>query len=249
MPRAARNLIGLAVFFAIWEAASRFGLVSAVFLPPPGVVALRLVELAGQNAFRRDVIASVLAWAVAMAVTIAVAVPAGLVLGSFPPLRTVTRVIVQFLRPIPAVALIPLALLALGGGPDAKIALAVYASVWPILFHAVHALAEIDPIRLETARSFGFGRTRILLTVALPHAAPFIFTGIRHASPIALILVVSTEFLAGARPGIGDFLLDASTGAGRMDLVLAGTVVAGLFGLLLNHGLERLGRRLFRWPT
>jgi NitT/TauT family transport system permease protein len=240
-------MVGLAVFFAVWEAATRAGLVARQFLPPPGIVLTQLVHLLGQNSFQRDIIASVLAWAIAMAIAIGIAVPTGLVLGSVPFLRAATRAIIEFLRPIPSVALIPLALVALGSGSDTKIALAVYASVWPILFNTIYALTEIDPLLVDTARSFGFGKPRILLTVALPHAAPFVFTGIRLASSVALILIVSTEFLAGARRGIGNFILDASSGAGRMDLVLAGTVVAGLFGWLVNDGLERLGRRLFRW--
>ena len=249
MPRFARSLIGLGVFFALWEGASRSGLVSPVFLPPPSVVLARLAELLGQPDFQRDIIASGLAWAIALLIAVGVAVPAGLILGSVPLLRAATRAIIEFLRPIPSVALIPLAIVALGGGPDTKIALAVYAAVWPILFNTIYALTEIDPLLVDTARSFGFRRPRILLTVALPHSAPFVFTGIRLASSIALILIVSTEFLAGARLGIGTFILDASSGAGRMDLVLAGTVVAGLFGYLVNDGLERLGHKLFRWRT
>jgi NitT/TauT family transport system permease protein len=248
VPRFARSLIGLGVFFALWEGASRSGLVSQVLLPPPSVVLARLTELLGRPDFQRDMVASGLAWAIALLIAIGVAVPAGLILGSVPLLRAATRAIIEFLRPIPSVALIPLAIVALGGGPDTKIALAVYAAVWPILFNTIYAMAEIDPLLVDTARTFGFRRPRILLTVALPHAAPFVFTGIRLASSIALILIVSTEFLAGARLGIGTFILDASSGAGRMDLVLAGTVVAGIFGYLVNDGLERLGHQLFRWP-
>ncbi|SMD26792.1 NitT/TauT family transport system permease protein [Kibdelosporangium aridum] len=233
-----RALIGLAVFAALWQ---------ALFSPPFHVVLLRLVELLGQRGFQLDIIASVLAWAIAMGIAIAIAVPAGLVLGSVPLLRTATRAVIEFLRPIPSVALIPLAIVAMGGGSDTKIALAVYASVWPILFNTIYSMAEIDPLLVDTARSFGFRRPRILLTVALPHAAPFVFTGIRLAGSIALILIVSTEFLAGAPRGIGTFILNASSGAGRLDLVLAGTLVAGVFGFLVNAGLERLGRKLFRW--
>ncbi len=164
-------------------------------------------------------------------------------------MRVATRAVVEFLRPIPSVALIPLAIVAMGGGSTTKIALAVYAAVWPILFNTIYALAEIDPLLLDTARSFGLSKARTMATVSLPHALPFIFTGIRLAASIALILIVSTEFLAGARTGIGTFILEASSGAGRMDLVLAGTTVAGVFGLAVNEALERLGRRLFRWQT
>ncbi|WP_216210102.1 ABC transporter permease [Amycolatopsis aidingensis] len=244
-----RNLAGLIGFFVLWEAVVRAGLVREVFLPPPSEVLTSLAELLGQESFLRDIIASLLAWAIAMCVAIGIAVPAGLLLGSIPGLRVATRAIVEFLRPIPSVALIPLVILVIGGGPEAKITLAVYASLWPILYNTIYAFDEIDPLLIDTARSCGTSRTRILRTVALPHAAPFIFTGIRMSGAIALILVVSTEFIAGAHRGIGNFILEASGGAGRMDLVLAGTVVAGLAGYLINEGLERVGRRLFRWNT
>jgi NitT/TauT family transport system permease protein len=244
-----RNLIGLGGFFAIWEAAPRLGLVAQTSIPPFSVVMSRLGQLLGDESFLRDVVATVLAWAIALIIAVAIAVPAGLLLGSIPGLRVATRAIVEFLRPIPSVALIPPALVLIGGGPTTKISLAVYASVWPILFNTSYALDEIDPLLVDTARSFGNGRLRIMGRVALPHAAPFIFTGIRMSAAIALIVVVSVEFIAGAVRGIGKFILEATDGAGRMDLVLAGTVVAGAVGYLINEGLERLGRRLFKWST
>jgi NitT/TauT family transport system permease protein len=246
---AVRNLIGLGGLFAIWEAAARSGLVSESSIPPPTVVLPRLVTLLGDEVFLRDIIATVLAWAIGLVVAIAIAVPAGLVLGSIPAVRVATRAIVEFLRPIPSVALIPAAIVAIGGGPEAKIWLAVYASIWPIMFNTIYALDEIDPLLVDTARSFGTGRTRVMSSVALPHAAPFIFTGIRMSAAICLIVVISVEYIAGAVRGIGKFSLAAYDGGGRMDLVLAATLVAGVIGYLINDGLERLGRRWFRWST
>jgi NitT/TauT family transport system permease protein len=242
-----RNLIGLAGFFLIWEGVVRLGLVEAEFLPPPSSVAARMVELLGTPSFLRDLIATVLAWLIAVGVSLVVAVPAGLLLGSIPAVRTSTRLLIEFLRPIPPVAIIPLVMIVLGSGPDAKIFLAFYASVWPILFNIIYALDDIDPLLLDTARSFGSGRIRTLATVALPHAAPFAFTGLRLSVAIALIVTVSTEYLAGSEFGVGAFIIDTATTIGAMDQVLAATVVVGLIGYLVNEGLERLGRRIFGW--
>jgi NitT/TauT family transport system permease protein len=244
-----RNLTGLLGFFLLWEVVVRAGLVDKLFLPPPSDVLVRVVELLGDVSFLRDVIATVLAWAIAMGISVAIAIPAGLLLGSIPWLRDATRSVIEFLRPIPSVALIPLVLLLIGSGPEAKITLAVYAAVWPILFNTIYALSEIDPVLTETAKSYGTTKTRMLTSVALPHAAPFVFTGIRLSASIALILVVSTEFLAGAARGIGQFILEASSNSSQLDAVLAGTVVAGIIGYVINEGLERTGRRLFRWST
>ncbi|HEX2131291.1 MAG TPA: ABC transporter permease [Actinophytocola sp.] len=242
-----RNLIGLAGFFLIWEGAGRVGLVDPTSLPPPSEVSGTLVGLLGQESFIRDVIATVLAWLIALGISIAVAVPAGLLLGSLPWLRSATRVLIEFLRPIPPVALIPLVILTLGSGPDAKITLAFYASVWPILFNIIYALDDIDPLLLDTARSFGHSRARVLSTVALPHVAPFAYTGLRLSAAIALIVTVSTEYLAGSQIGVGAFIIDEYITISGMDEVLAGTIVIGIVGYLVNEGLERAGRRMFRW--
>jgi NitT/TauT family transport system permease protein len=249
VPKLIRSLIGLAGFFGIWEGAVKLGLVAESSLPPPHVVAARLVELAGDASFQRDIVATVPAWAIAMPIAIGIAVPAGLLLGSIPGLRVATRAIVEFLRPIPSVALIPAALIAIGTGPETKITFAVYASVWPILFNTVYAIDEIDPLLVDTARSFRVGRLRVMGRVALPHALPFIFTGIRLSAAISLIVVITVEYLGGGRVGLGNFTMLATDGAGRMDLVLAATVVAGAIGFLINEGLERLGRYWFRWST
>lgn len=170
-----------------------------------------------------------------------------MILGSIKPVRTATRALVEFLRPVPPVALIPLVVVLIGSGPTAKITLSTYAAVWPMLFNIIYALDDIDPLLVDTVRSFGGRRLRTITAVALPHAAPFAFTGLRLSATIALIVTVSTEYLAGSQIGVGAFIIDAYTGIGRMDLVLAGTLVIGLLGLLINEGLERLGRHIFRW--
>lgn len=245
--RLVRNLIGLAGFLLIWEGVVRLGFIDQVFLPPPTDVVVKVVRLLGDEAFLRDTIATVLAWFLAVLVAVAIAVPGGLLLGSLPVVRSATRALVEFIRPIPPVALIPLIVVAVGSGPEAKITLASYAAMWPILFNIIYALDDIDPLLIETARSFGGNKVRAFVTVALPYSAPFAFTGLRLSAAIALIVTVSTEYLAGSEIGVGAFIIDTYDNVGRMDLVLAGTIVVGLFGFVVNEGLERLGQRVFAW--
>ena len=197
MTKLLRTLAGLVAFLLIWEVVVRAGLVSKTFLPPPSVVLVTVGQLLGDVSFLRDVIATMLAWLIALLIAIAIAVPAGLLLGSVPILRTATAAIVEFLRPIPVAALIPLVLLVIGSGPEAKITLAVYASLWPIMFNTIYGMGEIDPVLMETARACGTSRFRILSSVALPHTAPFVFTGVRLSAPPALLAVVRPAFLAG----------------------------------------------------
>ncbi|AOS65845.1 ABC transporter permease [Actinoalloteichus hymeniacidonis] len=244
-----RGLIGLAGFLVVCEIVGRSGMVPSFYLPPPSVVLTTLGGLLVDQEFLLDIVATVLAWLIAMGIAIAIAVPAGLLLGSFAPLRVATRSVIEFLRPIPSVALIPVVIVMLGSGPEAKISLAVYAAIWPIMFNTIYALDETDRMLIDTARSFRLSRVRTLLTVVLPNAAPFIATGVRVAASIGLILVISTELLAGGRVGLGVFILNASTSGGQMDAVLAGTVVAGVVGFLANELLERAQRRWLGWGS
>ena len=239
----------MAGLFAAWEAASRTGIIPANYLVPPSIVLPTMVSLLGDTEFLRAVVATVLATLIALCVAIGVAVPAGLVLGSVASVRRAAMTLIEFLRPIPSVALIPLAAMTFGTGPDTKIILAVYAAVWPILFNTVYALDELDPLHVDTARAFGSGRVAVLTRVALPSAAPFVLTGIRLSTAMALAVVISAELFAGGSLGIGQFIMVAGSSGAYMDQVLAATVLAGLVGYAANAGLERLHRRLFFWAA
>jgi NitT/TauT family transport system permease protein len=226
-----RGLLGIAGFLVLWELLGRSPFIPADALPPPSVVFGELVRQLTSPEFISHVVATVLA----------------LLIGSVPAIRHATRAVVEFLRPIPSVALIPLALVMLGFGPETKITLAVYAALWPILFNTIYALDELDPLLVDTARVFGTGRVGVLFLVALPSALPFVLTGIRLAATTALIVMVSVEIMAGSQIGLGYFIMEARSGPGRMDQVLVGTVVAGAIGVLLNNGLERVRRRWVAW--
>jgi NitT/TauT family transport system permease protein len=236
-------------FLLIWELFGRSGLVSPEYLPPPTVVLAELGRLLTDELFLRDVIATVLALLITVGISVTIAVPLGLILGSVPAVRHATRAVVEFLRPIPSVAMIPLAIVLLGLGAETKITLAVYAAIWPILFNTIYALDELDPLQVETARVFGTGRLSVLFQVALPSALPFVLTGIRLSATTSLVVLVSVELLAGGSGGLGQFIMVSRSGAGRMDLVLAGTVVAGVLGYLVNEGLERAQRRWVGWSS
>ena len=232
-----RGLVGVLGFLLVWEAFGRSGAVRPELLPPPSTVLTTLTGLVTDPAFLVDVLTTVTSWAAAVALAVLVAVPTGLVLGSVAPVRTATRSLVEFLRPVPSVALIPLVVVVLGRGPETTVTLACYAAVWPLLLSTSYAMGEIDPVQTDTARAFGLSPARRLFTVALPYAAPFVMTALRVSAGIALILVVSTELLGAGTGGLGRFVFLAGSGGGRMDAVLAGTLTVGLLGCAVNAGL------------
>ncbi|MFA1538907.1 ABC transporter permease [Actinomadura monticuli] len=237
----------MAVLFLASELLGRAGIVDRSYLPPASSVTARAFELLGDSDFLFNVRVTLTAWTFGMLIAIAIAVPLGLLLGSVPAVNTAVRAIVEFLRPIPSVALIPLAGLLLGSGLSMEVPLIVYASCWPILFNTMYGLHDVDPTAKETLRTFGFSRLQVLVKVSLPSAAPFIATGIRLAAAIALILAVSTEILSGFGDGLGMFIAQAGTVPdGNLD-VLAGTIWAGSIGLIINTVLVQAENRAFRW--
>lgn len=243
----ARGAAGVAALFLASEILGRAGIVDRSFLPPASEIVTRAFELFGDTDFLFNVRVTLTAWVLGMLIAIAIAVPLGLLLGSVPAVNTAVRAIVEFLRPIPSVALIPLAGLVLGSGLSMEVPLIVYACCWPILFNTMYGLHDVDPTAKETLRTFGFSRMQILLRVSLPSAAPFIATGVRLAASIALILAVGTEILSGFGDGLGMFIAQAGTVPDGTVDVLAGTVWAGCIGLVIDSALVQGENRAFRW--
>ena len=177
--RFARGAIGVLAFFVIAEVISRSGIVDSFYFPPTSLVLLRVAELLVSPAFLVELGATMQAWAVGLIICIIVAVALGVLLGSNRAAYSASRAIIEFVRPIPSVALIPVAMLLLGKGLEMKVGLTIFSAAWPILFNTIYGMHDVDPIAKLTAKSFGRGRLATLATVSLPSAAPFIFTGIR----------------------------------------------------------------------
>lgn len=243
-----RRLIGLVAFLALWEVVGRCGLVRAGVLPPASLVLTRFAGLFTDARFLADAASTLLSWVIALGIATAIAVPLGILLGSIRPLRLAIGPIIEFLRPLPTVALIPLAILVLGSGAQTKISLAAFASTWPILFNTMYAVGEIDRQLLDTARVFRTPRRRLLFAVLLPAVAPFVLTGVRLSAAVALIVLVSTEFL-NLSIGIGDYVAMYGSTQLRMDVVFAAIVFTSLIGYLVNIGLLAAQRRWLGWAA
>ncbi len=247
--RWARGAAGVVAFLLLAEAAGRLGIISRAALPLASSVLWRAVLLAGNGRFIADLGATLEAWALGMAITVAVGVPLGVLLGSLPGVRVATRAIVEFMRPIPSVALILLVSLLLGPGLRMTATLIVYGAIWPVLYNTIAGIDDVDPVAKETHRAFGFSRAEAVWMVSLPSAAPFIATGIRLASAVALILDIATGYITGPinGPGIGAYIAQQSTGAGNTTVILAATIWTGVLGLVLDLLLTGAQRRLLRW--
>ncbi len=245
--RPAQGAIGVLALVLVLELLSRTGIVPTTLLPSPSQVLVQLGVIMTDPVFLGDIASTISAWAIGLALASLVGVTAGLVLGSSRWVYEASSALIEFLRPIPAVALVPLAILVFGTGTTMKFMLVLYAALWPILLNTLYGARELDPVTHETAKTFRLTWWQTLTKVFLPHAAPFAFTGIRISASIALIVTVSAELLAGTATGIGSFILAVQSGGGSTAQVFAGTIVAGVLGVLVNAALKSVESVLFSW--
>ena len=243
----ARLVVGILIFFVAVEIITRLEIVPPVYLPRASTVLYRMLALLQDPKFLRHVLATLQAWAVGLTLAIVISVPLGVLIGTSEVAYRMISPIIELMRPIPSVALIPLGILLWGQGFSMKVILVAYAATWPILLNTVYGVHDVDPIAIETARCFGLRQAAVLRRISLPSAAPFVFTGIRISASIGLIVVVGAELLASADSGIGSYILFVSLNGGQMDSVLAGAAIAGMVGVIINSILAMIDRRLFAW--
>jgi ABC-type nitrate/sulfonate/bicarbonate transport system permease component len=238
-------LLGVVVAIAVFELLPRVGLVDRRFLPPASEMFAALFDRVSDGSLWQPVGQTLQGWALGLGTALVIALPLGIAIGSVFLLFMSTRTIVEFLRPVPSVALIPLAVLVFGAGIESKWFLAAFAATWPILLQTLYGVRDVDPVAMETARSFGIKTPERLSRVVLPSALPYIVTGVRISSAVALILSVTAELILGA-PGLGQ-QINIARQSGAVDEMYALIIVTGLIGWVLNIVLSAAERRLLHW--
>ncbi|MGW2383510.1 ABC transporter permease [Streptomyces sp. NPDC001658] len=236
---------GLAAFLLLGEAVPRLGLVKDAYFPPTSEIAGALGDELADSAFWTALGDTLTGWAVGLAVAACAGVVAGVVISVVPYLREATASTIEFLRPIPSVALIPLAVLLYGTELRSVLLLVVYASFWQILIQTLYGVQDVDPVAEETARSYGLGTWARIRYVLWPTALPYVMTGLRLAAAVALILTITAELVIGA-PGLGARIAVAQTSQAVPDMY-ALIVVTGVLGLLINVGARSVERRALAW--
>lgn len=247
LKRIAYGTGGVLGFAALSQIVAWTGLIEERYLPSASTVAVEAVELILRPSFLADVGSTLAGWFLALLIASAISIPFGILLGSSRISYLASSSIINLIRPIPAVALIPLAALVWGNGIWMKVGLTVFGIVWPILFNTIYGVRDVEPVAKETAQTFGIRGLGIFKLVVLPSAAPFILTGIRVAASLGLVIVVGTELFAGSNSGIGAYILAATTGGGDTTTVIAGALWAGVLGVTINAILGAVDRRYFRW--
>lgn len=237
--------VGVLLLAAVWEAAPRLGLINSSFFPPLSVVLMKLATLCATAEFWGFVVSTARTWVLGLAIAMLAGVVAGLVIGLTPGARKYTHSTIEFLRPIPSVALIPGVILLFGSRYQSGVVLITYAAFWQILLQMLYGLNDIDTVARDTSRSFRFTKVGFIRHVAWPTLLPFLFTGVRLAAAMALVLAVTAEMVIGSQ-GIGRGIVVAQASNATAE-AYAFVLVAGLMGVAINMAARLLEKRLLKW--
>ncbi|MGY1625364.1 ABC transporter permease [Geodermatophilus sp. SYSU D00965] len=237
--------IGLIALVLLFEVLPRIGVLPNQFFPTSSQIGSALIDQLGQPDFWTALLDTLQGWALGLAIAAVAGVVLGIVIGSSHFLREFTASTIEFLRPIPSVALIPLAVLLFGTQIESKLLLVVYAAFWQMLIQVLYGVQDVDPVAQDTARAYRFGFLARIRYVTWPTALPYVMTGLRLSASVALILAVTAELVIG-NPGLGNRIAVAQS-SGAIAATYALVVVTGLLGVAVNLVFRFIERRALSW--
>lgn len=241
----AGSLLVLIALMALWWLASHAGWISRVFLPTPEATWASLVEGLKEGellAFSWATITRMVeGWLLASLVGIAL----GALIGISASARAWLQPTLEFMRPLPASALLPLAISIFGLSPNMVLSVVAFGAMWPVLLATVHGFAAVEPRLQEVARCLQLSRGAFVWKVGLPNALPDIFAGMRLSLTVSLIVSVVGEMIA-SQPGLGQSILLAARSF-RASELFAGIVLLGLIGFASSALLAALEKRFLKW--
>ncbi len=230
---------------ALWQAVCELRLVSPVFLPAPTRAFGELWTRALDGTLWTPLLATtrrmVLGWFLASLAGVAL----GAAIGLTPAVRDLLEPTLEFLRPLPASAMIPVAILFWGLSEQMAAFVIAFGSIWPVLMSSIYGFGNVRVRLQEVSEMLGLTRLEFLWKIAIPSAMPDILAGMRSGLAVSLILAVVTEMQASL-PGLGYEVFLAQRSFRSAEL-FAGLIMLGLLGVVINHGLELAERRILRW--
>jgi len=247
--RSWRRFASLCVFFALWQIVAGYALPSlshnaATLLPPPSGVVRAFIDLVRTGAITSDIAASLERIVIGFAIAACIGVFAGAAMGWWPLVGRLFDPLIDFLRPIPPMAWIPIALLWFGIGNIQNIFIIVLGAVYPIILNTYTGVRDIDRNLIWAAQTLGGKRRQILLEIVLPGALPLILLGMRIGLGVGWMALVAAE-LVGASSGLG-FRIEDSRNLLFTERVLLGMVLIGALGFAIDPIMRALQRAVVR---
>jgi ABC-type nitrate/sulfonate/bicarbonate transport system permease component len=241
------GVLGLATFAALLEVAPRIGLLPQRYFPATSEIVGAIVGQTRRPQFWTALQHTLVTWALGLLIAVVAGVVVGVIIGTLPLLRELTASTIEFLRPIPSVALVPLAVVLLSGRASTLL-LVVYASFWQVLIQVLHGVADVDPVARDSAHSYRLGRWARVRYLIWPTALPYAMTGFRLAASVALILTITGEMIIGNTPGLGQEIGGARNSV-AVPAMYAIVVVTGLIGVAANLVTRSAERYVLRWHS
>jgi ABC-type nitrate/sulfonate/bicarbonate transport system permease component len=235
----------IAVLLVLWEIGSAMGWVSSLSFPRVSVIVATWWQLILSGELLGELLPSLLRMFGGYVIGITLGVVVGMLMGSFRVFYHLLEPITEILRPIPSPAYIPIVILFLGIDDQMKVFMIAFASFFPVLLNTYSGVRSVDPVQLQTARTFGVKGKRLLWQIVLPSAAPYILTGMRVSLAVALIVMVISEMVAASN-GIGYFILSAQRGF-KIREMFAGVLTLAVVGYSLNRLFLLVENRLLAW--
>jgi ABC-type nitrate/sulfonate/bicarbonate transport system permease component len=239
------TLLPIGGLLLLWEMVVYVGWFKPTLLSPPSVAFPEVWTYFASGAILPHLGASLQRGALGFSIAALVGVPLGLFIGSVRLVSLAASPIIEFLRQLPPLAMLPVFLLFLGLGFRAQVAIVIWAAIWPILLNTITGARGIDERLKKAARTLGAGRRDIFLKVALPSALPTIMTGVRLGASYAFLVLVAAE-MVGADSGLG-FLILNNQYTFKIPQMYAAILILALLGVILNYGLIALERHLTPW--
>lgn len=228
-----------------WCILSYGGFVSHVFLPTPTATFSTAVRMFSTEQFHRDILTSFSRVMIGFAISALVALPLGILMGSFKTVDALMTPFVGFIRYMPAAAFIPLLILWLGIGMAQKISVLFISIFFYLVVMVADATAVVQRDYIETAYTLGAGRRRVLTRVIIPAAMPGICDAMRVMMGVGWTTIVVAELVA-AQSGIGAMIIEARRFL-QTDKIIVGIVTIGILGMICDATFRILGRQLFAW--
>jgi ABC-type nitrate/sulfonate/bicarbonate transport system permease component len=223
---------------------ARLEIVNPVLIPTPGAVLEAGAAAVRDGSLARDVVTSLGRVAQGFGLAALAALGLGLLAGLSSPIRLAVEPVIEFVRPIPPLAFLPMFLVWFGLGEASKVAFIGYTTFFPMLVGVAAAVLRVDPMLLRAAASLGASRADLIRRVVLPAALPGIVVALRLGFGLALFVIVGAEFM-GADAGLGHLIMEGRTFFNPAQIVM-GALVLGLLGSLVNALLLALERRMLR---
>lgn len=233
------------IILVFWEILSRSEVIYSLYFPPITKILATFFTLITSWDFLTHISSSLYRMIIGYSIAAILAISLGIVMGSWKFLLNLFEPIIEFLRPIPSVAIIPIAILFLGIGDPMKIFVVIYASMWSVLINTIDGIRSVDPIQIETGKVFGLKKWEIIRKIKIPNASPFIVSGLRVSLAIALILTITAEMVGGIN-GLGYFIL-YSQRSFMIPEMFAGIITIAIIGYLLNRLFLYFDNKFMKW--